>query len=75
MLAGTATFIQLAGSQQELARRLEARTNHFMPTSLLDSQFAAFEPLAADEVGLQLDAARACDAMCDSVLDWLAVQG
>jgi len=75
VLADTATFIQLAGSRQEMARRLEARTDHFMPPSLLDSQFAAFEPLAADEAGLQLDAGRACSAMCDSVLDWLSVHG
>jgi gluconate kinase len=32
-----------------------ARTGHYMPLSLLDSQFAALEPLQPDEAGLVLD--------------------
>jgi len=42
-------FIHLSGSRQTIARRLGARKDHFMPPSLLDSQFATLEPPAPDE--------------------------
>jgi gluconokinase len=37
-----------------LRRRLEARHGHYMPPSLLPSQLATLEPLAADEPGVTL---------------------
>ena len=37
-------LVYLAGSRALIAERLAARRGHFMPASLLDSQFAAFEP-------------------------------
>jgi gluconokinase len=36
-------FIYLKGSKESMRRRLEARKNHFMPVTLLDSQFATLE--------------------------------
>lgn len=42
-------FIHLAGSKPLIARRMAARSNHFMPTTLLDSQFATLEPPDANE--------------------------
>ncbi|HJU16272.1 MAG TPA: gluconokinase [Stellaceae bacterium] len=42
-------LVYLAGSRARIAERLKARRGHFMPASLLDSQFAALEPPAADE--------------------------
>lgn len=38
-----AVFIYLAGTKQEIQSRLEARSGHFMPPTLLDSQFATLE--------------------------------
>jgi gluconokinase len=70
-LAGKVAFIQLAGSPQEMLQRLAARTAHFMPASLIDSQFAAFEPIGPDEPGLQLDASVACGSNCDTFMSWL----
>lgn len=35
----------LSGDQAMLSRRMGERTDHFMPTSLLDSQFRTLEPL------------------------------
>jgi gluconokinase len=70
-LAGRATFIQLAGSKGEMLRRLVARTAHFMPASLVDSQFAAFEPIGADEKGMQMDASGTCSSNCDRLMAWL----
>jgi gluconokinase len=39
-----------------LAQRMEQRTAHFMPASLLASQLATLEPLAPDEDGVTVDA-------------------
>jgi gluconokinase len=51
-------FLHLAGDRRLIAARLDARTDHFMPATLVDSQFAALEPLDSDEPGLVVDAAR-----------------
>ena len=42
-------FVHLAGSRQTIGARLRTRTGHFMPPSLLDSQFAALEPPTDEE--------------------------
>jgi carbohydrate kinase (thermoresistant glucokinase family) len=44
-------FIMLDGSRELLQDRLGKREGHFMPATLLDSQLATLEPLAADENG------------------------
>jgi gluconokinase len=51
------TFIHCAGSRALIAERMAKRPGHFMPTSLLDSQFAALEPPGADEAAITLDIA------------------
>lgn len=56
--APDAFFLHLAASHEELAHRMADRTGHFMPSSLLDSQLAALEPLAEDERGATVDATR-----------------
>jgi gluconokinase len=43
------SFVWLDGSQETIARRLGGRRGHFMPASLLDSQFATLEPPGPDE--------------------------
>lgn len=50
-------FVHLVGTREQLAARMTARLDHFMPASLLDSQLAALEPLGPDEAGLVLDVA------------------
>ena len=50
-------FLHLHGDGALLAHRLGARTDHFFPATLLDSQFAALEPLAPDEDGIVVDIA------------------
>jgi gluconokinase len=42
-------LVFLDGSPELIARRLAARQGHFMPASLLASQFAALEPPSPDE--------------------------
>ncbi|MBM3621039.1 MAG: gluconokinase [Alphaproteobacteria bacterium] len=46
---GDVRFIHLAGDKAAIAARLAARTGHYMPTTLLDSQFATLEPPGDDE--------------------------
>ena len=38
------TFVYLAADPESMRRRVGARKDHYMPTSLVDSQFAALEP-------------------------------
>lgn len=45
-------FVHLDGSHDLVAGRLHKRLDHFMPESLLDSQYATLEPLEADERGV-----------------------
>jgi len=48
-------FAHLDGTRDLIAARMNARVGHYMPLSLLDSQFAALEALQADEPGIVLD--------------------
>lgn len=52
--APTARFAELDVPPDVLRARLAARTGHFMPASLLDSQLATLEPLAEDEPGVRV---------------------
>lgn len=54
---GQVWFLHLLGSRELIAARMSTRTGHFMPTSLLDSQFADLEPLSGDEAGMVADVA------------------
>lgn len=65
--APTVRFVHLDGSIKVMRRRLAGRTGHFMPASLIDSQFAALEPLGADEPGMVLDVDRPVDELVDTV--------
>jgi gluconokinase len=48
-------FAHLNGPRELISARMQARANHYMPPSLLDSQFRDLEPLQADEAGITLD--------------------
>ncbi|MFE3600857.1 gluconokinase [Streptomyces sp. NPDC059096] len=50
-----AVFLHLAGERPLVERRMAERKGHFMPTALLDSQYAALENLGADEAGVAVD--------------------
>jgi len=51
-------FVFLDGTRDVIQARLEHRTGHFMPSTLLDSQFADLEPPGQDEnyVAVSIDA-------------------
>jgi carbohydrate kinase (thermoresistant glucokinase family) len=52
---GAVCFVHLHGDRELIAQRMAARSGHFMPLSLLDSQLRDLEPLQADECGVTLD--------------------
>ena len=63
-------FVFLDGSRDAIERQLAARTGHFMPASLLNSQLDTLEPPGPDEairvhVGTPLD--RALDAVVQAL--------
>ncbi len=45
-------FLHLTGDRQLIEERMSQRQGHFMPTALLDSQFATLQPLEPDEAGV-----------------------
>lgn len=47
-------FLHLDGSKELIAGRMHARSGHFMPESLLDSQFATLEPPTAEERAVRI---------------------
>jgi len=48
-------FVHLTGVRDLVARRQRERKGHFMPSGLMESQFATLEPLADDEAGFEVD--------------------
>ncbi len=56
-------FVHLHGTRDLLSQRMNARPNHFMPVSLLDSQLNTLELLGADEPGVMLDIALPIDQL------------
>jgi gluconokinase len=48
-------FLHLTGDRRLIEERMSRRQGHFMPTALLDSQFATLQPLEADEAGVAVD--------------------
>lgn len=47
--------VHLRGTPALIQARLDARRGHYMPPSLLPSQFAALEPPTADEAAISVD--------------------
>jgi gluconokinase len=65
-------FLLLEGSREVIERRQAARPGHFMPASLMSSQFATLEPLAPDEDGVVVDVDQSVDQIVE---DFLAQKG
>ena len=65
-------FLHLDGSRDVIARRQASRPGHFMPTSLLTSQFATLERLAPDEAGVVIDVDQSVDAIVQQYVDQAA---
>ena len=63
-------FVLLDGDRDEIALRLAERTSHYMPPSLLDSQFAVLERPGPDERALVLHCYAPLEDLRTQVLAW-----
>jgi gluconokinase len=61
-------FLHLAGGRDAIERRQASRPGHFMPASLLTSQFETLEPLAPDERGVVVDVSWSVDEIVERYL-------
>ncbi|RYP85496.1 gluconokinase [Nocardioides guangzhouensis] len=66
-------FLHLDGTPEVIGRRQSSRPGHFMPASLLASQFATLERLAPDEAGEVVDVDQSVDAIVQEYVDLSAV--
>ncbi len=62
-------FLLLEGTREVIERRQASRPGHFMPSSLLTSQFATLEALAPDEDGVVIDVDQSVDAVVQGYVD------
>lgn len=67
--ASRVEFVHLHGTREVIARRQASRPGHFMPASLLDSQFDTLEPLGSDEAGMVIDVDQSVDAIVESYVE------
>jgi len=59
-------FLHLAGTVETIGRRQASRPGHFMPATLLASQFETLEPLEPDEHGIAIDVDQSVDSIIES---------
>ena len=67
-------FVHLVISREEAFRRVANRRGHYMPASLVDSQFATLEPPAADEKAVSINAERPVVEIVAAVMEFLAIE-
>ncbi|MFD8263817.1 gluconokinase [Streptomyces griseoluteus] len=65
-------FVHLTGSRELIESRMSQRQGHFMPTALLDSQFATLQPLQADEAGVAVDVSGSPEEITERAAEALA---
>lgn len=64
--SGNVSFVYLKGNFETIMRRLEQRGGHYMPASLLESQFAALEePTDAIVIDIELSPDKAVEVVLD----------
>jgi gluconokinase len=66
--AGAVQFVFLRGEREVIAQRISGRKGHFMPPSLLDSQFAALEEPSSEENVWIVDIDDSPDAIAASLI-------
>jgi gluconokinase len=65
---GRLAFVYLEGSRAVFDKRMKARAGHFMPASLLDSQFAALEPPMGEPDVVTIDVDLSIDEIAGKAL-------
>jgi gluconokinase len=66
-------FVYLAGTREQIARRLAARHGHYMPASLLDSQFEALEPPTPEENSITVEIGASSSVESDGIMSRLGL--
>jgi gluconokinase len=66
-------LVFLKGDRELIGRRIAARDDHFMPASLLDSQFAVLEEPAADERPIVVSIAPHPREIVDNIVNALGI--
>lgn len=67
-------FVHLHGSYDLLLSRMKAREDHFMPATLLDSQFETLELLEPDEDHRVFDVADTPAEIAERTAEWILSQ-
>ena len=66
-------FVHLDAPFEVLRERMQLRTKHFMPASLLQSQFDTLEPLGEDEEGAVVDVSPPVDEVVEEAVNAVRV--
>ena len=66
-------FVYLHGAPELIASRLAARQDHFMPASLLDTQFATLEEPVAGEPVLRVEIGATPEIIVANIIDALGL--
>jgi gluconokinase len=70
-IAAPTSFVLLNVGREELQTRLQTRSDHFMPATLLESQLALLERPTHAESALVVDANSHPEALCKIIRAWL----
>ena len=65
-------FVYLNGSAELISRRLCVRSDHFMPSELLESQFAILQPPSIEENVLSVDIDRPVSKVIDHIYEQIS---
>ncbi|MEU2601150.1 gluconokinase [Streptomyces hirsutus] len=65
-------FVHLTGDRALIEDRMSHREGHFMPTALLDSQFATLQPLEPDEAGVAVEVSGSPEEITEQAVAALA---
>lgn len=72
---GRVLFIHLVAEQGVLDERMKQREGHFMPPTLLPSQFATLETLEPDEDGIVIESRETPELTLNAIREALAAKG
>jgi len=67
-------FVYLRGTPELIGRRLAARQGHFMPPTLLDTQFADLQVPESDEKSVTVDIGAPPATLADGIISTLGLR-
>lgn len=69
-----AVHLHLSGSPDVIGKRQASRPGHFMPATMLGSQFETLEPLEPDERGVTIDVDQSIDSIVQTYVELSATR-